>query len=67
LDIIDTDRNGKINYTEFISSCLENSIVYKEENLLSVFIMLDRDKNGWISASELKAILGKGPENDKKE
>jgi Ca2+-binding EF-hand superfamily protein len=45
---IDTDKNGKINYTEFISSCLENSTVYKEENLLSVFRMLDRDNNGSI-------------------
>jgi len=29
IDSIDTDRNGKINYNEFIASCLENSILYK--------------------------------------
>lgn len=60
MDFIDTDRNGKINYTEFISSCLENSIVFKEENLLSVFRMLDKDNDRTISSNELRAILSKG-------
>lgn len=30
LQFIDTDRNGKINYTEFISCCLENSVIFRE-------------------------------------
>lgn len=29
LQFIDTDRNGKINYTEFISCCLENSVIFR--------------------------------------
>lgn len=46
--LIDTDKNGKINYTEFISSCLENSVVLKEENLKAAFKLLDKDGNGKI-------------------
>ena len=40
---IDTDKNGKINYTEFISSCLENSVLFKEENMKAAFRLLDKD------------------------
>lgn len=30
MKFIDTDHNGKLNYTEFIACCLENSVVFKE-------------------------------------
>ena len=49
MDYVDTDKNGKINYTEFVASCLDNSIIYKEENLKMVFRMLDKDGNGVVS------------------
>jgi Ca2+-binding EF-hand superfamily protein len=48
ISFIDTDKNGKINYTEFISCCLENSVVFKEENLKAAFRLLDKDENGKI-------------------
>lgn len=49
MNFIDTDHNGKINYTEFIASCLENSVIFKEENLVNVFKTLDKDGNGLIT------------------
>ena len=30
MDYIKTDKSGRINYTEFIASCLDNSVIYKE-------------------------------------
>lgn len=53
MDYISTDKSGKINYTEFIATCLDNSVIYKEENIMGVFRMLDRDGNGVVEASEL--------------
>ena len=47
--VIDTDHNGKINYSEFIACLLENSLIFKQENLLTVFRMLDADGNGSVS------------------
>ncbi len=29
MNFIDTDHNGKINYTEFIACCMENSVIFK--------------------------------------
>jgi Ca2+-binding EF-hand superfamily protein len=29
IEIIDLDQNGKINYTEFVSSLLENSVIFR--------------------------------------
>jgi Ca2+-binding EF-hand superfamily protein len=57
LQFIDTDKNGKINYTEFISCCLENSVIFREENLKAAFRLLDRDGNGRIEREELLAVL----------
>ena len=55
--LIDTDKNGKINYTEFISSCLENSVVLKEQNLKAAFKLLDKDGNGKIEKEQLITML----------
>jgi calcium-dependent protein kinase len=57
MDYINTDKSGRINYTEFIASCLDNSVIYKEENIMGVFRMLDKDGNGVVEASELKEAL----------
>lgn len=57
MKFVDTDHNGKLNYTEFIACCLENSVVFKEQNLLNVFHTLDADGNGLVSRDELKKSL----------
>ena len=57
MKFVDTDHNGKLNYTEFIACCLENSVVFKEQNLLNVFQTLDADGNGLVSRDELKKSL----------
>jgi len=49
----DTDKNGTINYTEFIAATIEAQVFLREENLRNAFIMFDRDGSGKIDAKEL--------------
>lgn len=44
----DTDKNGKINYNEFITACLEGSYYNDERYLKRVFDYFDVNKDGVI-------------------
>jgi Ca2+-binding EF-hand superfamily protein len=57
VDFVDTDKNGKINYTEFIASTLEDHLLSSKENLRNVFNMLDKDGNGYVDKNEVRSIL----------
>lgn len=57
INFIDTDKNGKINYTEFIASTLGDQVISSKDNLQKVFSMLDKDGNGHIDREELLCIL----------
>ena len=50
---IDFDNNGSINYTEFLSGTLDRNILFKEENLQSLFKFLDSDHVGFITRESL--------------
>ena len=54
---IDINNSKKIEYTEFISSMLEESAYCKEEKLMNIFRLLDKDGSGKISKNELKKAL----------
>lgn len=57
MDAIDTDKNGKINYTEFIASTLGKEYYGSKSHLESVFRMLDKDGNGTVERQELQEML----------
>jgi len=48
LDSIDTDRNGKINYNEFIAICIDEAIIHNEDYLRFVFNAFDLNHDGMI-------------------
>ena len=54
---IDVNNSKKIEYTEFISSMLEESAYCKEEKLIEIFRLLDKDGSGKISKDEIKKAL----------
>jgi len=61
IDTIDTDRNGTINYTEFVAAAMEKNVYLRQDRLIDTFKLLDKDGNGKITAEELKEVLGNDP------
>lgn len=54
---VDTDKNGYIDYSEFLKANLDAKKVLSSENLKQAFRMFDKDNSGTISANELKQVL----------
>lgn len=55
--VMDSNRNGFIDYTEFIAGCLQSVTYLKENHLKTAFSYYDKDSNGNISLDELKQCL----------
>lgn len=45
---VDTDGNGKINYNEFLACNIDQSKLFTEERMKSMFKKLDKDASGTI-------------------
>ena len=57
MESVDTDRNGEINYNEFISATMDNKLVKNSFSIDKAFLFFDKDKNGMIEKEELQQIL----------
>jgi len=57
MQIIDSNQNGLIDYTEFIAACLQSSNYLKENHLKAAFAYFDKDGSGTISKEELRQCL----------
>lgn len=57
---IDMDKNGAINYSEFIAATMNDLITKDAKKIQSAFKFFDKDSNGFIETSDIKSIL----END---
>lgn len=57
LRAIDTDRTGKIDWTEFVASSLEIKHFMAKDTLWAAFRMFDKDGDEKISFSELKEVF----------
>ena len=64
VESIDFDGNGYIEYEEFIRVTLPKEQLFTDANLKTAFDMFDLDKNGTISLTEFKEILGLGKNKD---
>lgn len=53
----DTDKNGAINYSEFIAATLDSLIVNSASRIEKAFKLFDKDGNGKINAKELEEVL----------
>jgi calcium-dependent protein kinase len=55
---IDLDKNGFIDYNEFVMAATNRQKVLNKEKLEATFKMFDKDGNGSISVEEIRSILG---------
>ena len=54
----DVDKDGEVEYTEFIAATLEARGNIEEERIAEAFDRLDTDQSGFISKRELAQFLG---------
>lgn len=54
---VDTDKSGFIDYSEFLAAAMDRKKLLSLERLEKAFEAFDKDKNGKISAQELKLML----------
>ena len=57
MNVIDSNQNGLIDYTEFIAACLQSYNYLQENHLRSAFAYFDKDNSGSISKDELRGCL----------
>lgn len=57
LDDLDKDCNGVIDYSEFLTAAINKQRLLSQENLEIAFQMMDQDKNGVLTVSELRAVF----------
>ena len=63
---MDFDNNGYIEYEEFIRATIPKENLFTDINLKTAFDMFDLNKNGSISLSEIKEVLGINKNDDDK-
>ena len=51
---IDVNKDGVIDYTEFITAAIDRVAVLNKANLLSAFQLIDKDGSGMITMDELQ-------------
>jgi calcium-dependent protein kinase len=54
---IDKDRNGFVDYQEFISAAIHKAALVSRDNLAAAFSTFDKDGSGLISVEELRAVF----------
>ncbi|XP_076910927.1 calcium-dependent protein kinase 29-like [Bidens hawaiensis] len=57
LEAADVDKNGTIDYIEFITATMHRHKLDKEENLRKAFQFFDKDNSGLITRDELKNAM----------
>jgi len=66
LAAIDLDKDGEVNYSEFLLAAANKKKLLTMNNVKEAFNEFDIDKSGFIQANELKSILGLGKKLDEK-
>lgn len=57
---LDTDKNGCINYTEFLAGAVDLSLSNNEKSLLAAFNFFDRNRSGAIDMDEIRKATKMG-------
>ena len=62
-NLIDTDKNGNIEYEEFLRAAIDKKILIEDKNLKFAFDFFDKDKSGFITLDKIFEIFNKNNEN----
>ena len=65
-NLIDVDKNGKIDYTEFLAATIQKYNYLRNERLFETFCMFDKDNSGQITKDEILKALN-AEKNQEKE
>mmetsp|Transcript_67117 Transcript_67117/g.111602 ORF Transcript_67117/g.111602 Transcript_67117/m.111602 type:complete len:655 (+) Transcript_67117:98-2062(+) len=57
-DAMDTNGSGEVEYSEFIGAALGSRMALTKPSLISVFSVLDRDGDGYVTCEELQQVFG---------
>ena len=57
MEELDWDKNGEINYTEFMTASLDKGLCLSKQNLWSAFKHFDTDNSGQITKDDLKEVF----------
>merc|ERR1712007_228733 len=60
IELVTSDGNGKVNYTEFLAATLDKKIYHDESVLWEAFRVFDRNGDGKISKGELTSLVNEG-------
>eukprot|EP00347_Sterkiella_histriomuscorum_P018781 403344202 len=55
---VDLNRNGTVDYSEFLSATMQTQELLTNEKLQAAFNLFDIDQNGRITIEEIKSMLG---------
>lgn len=56
-ELIDTDRNGKINYTEFLTATIRPEIYSQPAKIKSAFCFFDKAGKGFINYEDVQRVV----------
>ncbi|CAN1824722.1 Calcium-dependent protein kinase 29 [Linum perenne] len=57
MDAADVDKNGTIDYVEFVTATMHRHRLEKEEHLFEAFQYFDKDNSGYITRDELRHAM----------
>jgi len=57
MSTVDIDKNGLIEYSEFVMATINREKLLRKDRLEAVFRIFDQDGNGFISINELKEVF----------
>ena len=54
LDALDVDKNGAIEYQEFIQGLCDKQSLFNDYNIKNIFIIMDNDNKGYLTSEDIK-------------
>lgn len=60
MEHLDLDKNGEINYSEFLAATIDRKYLYRDQNALAIFNHFDTKNEGKITTESLRKAFRRG-------